>query len=244
MLESAFRAHPVPSRLTPYVRRVLCIQRRQSAPLRLPPSACVHLVCAVDASQPNRRRRVAVQLCRPTRGLSLPAHRNIFMVEFTPTGFFRLLGRPLGDSSRDVPDPSAPLARGVECASVRSHLAESQLPISSTALAAKVERAVQVLEDNGGMMRIADLAASLGKSPRQLNRSFAMVVGISPKTFAQICRIRRAIELLAEPKHDLLTIALECGFFDQAHFIKEMRRFLGAVPRDYRRLAIAGPASA
>lgn len=231
MHKSAVRAHPVPSRLTSYVRRVLCIEGRQDAPPRLPPSACVHLVCAVEAGQPNQQRRIAVQLCRPIRGLSLPPRRNVFMVEFTPTGFFRLFGRRLNDS--------APLAGSVECASVRSHLVGSQVPLASAVLAAKVERAAQVLEEKGGMIRIADLAASLGISPRQLNRSFSVVVGVSPKTFAQICRVRRAVELLADPKHDLLTIALECGFFDQAHFIKEMHRFLGAGPRDYRRTAIA-----
>lgn len=82
---------------------------------------------------------------------------------------------------------------------------------------------------------VSDFALSAGLSSRQLHRHYQNRFGISPKTYCSIQRFIHAKELLANDEDlDLADIALRCHFYDQAHFIKEFKRFSGITPSRYR----------
>jgi transcriptional regulator GlxA family with amidase domain len=103
-----------------------------------------------------------------------------------------------------------------------------------------IATAAAALEESCGNLRVAALARTAGLSARQFNRRFTAHYGMPPKRFAQLCRLRRALDMLAGPeRHSLAAIAVDCGFYDQAHFSKAMRRFLGAPPLEVRRATIA-----
>ncbi|HMV70392.1 MAG TPA: helix-turn-helix domain-containing protein, partial [Myxococcota bacterium] len=60
-------------------------------------------------------------------------------------------------------------------------------------------------------------------------------VGLSPKVIARITRFQAALRsLMRDPGVSLADVALEAGYFDQAHFIRDFRRMTGGVPRGYR----------
>jgi AraC-like DNA-binding protein len=99
-----------------------------------------------------------------------------------------------------------------------------------------VRTAAKLLYHTKGQCRIEELADSCHASVRQLQRGFQSVVGASPKLFARILRFEQAQRrLMTDSEIDLTGLAHECGYFDQAHFIKEFRAFTGKTPSEYAR---------
>jgi len=97
-----------------------------------------------------------------------------------------------------------------------------------------VRTAAKLLYHTKGQCRIEELADYCHASVRQLQRGFQTVVGASPKLFARILRFEQAQRrLMREGETDLTGLAHECGYFDQAHFIKEFRSFTGKTPSEY-----------
>ena len=84
--------------------------------------------------------------------------------------------------------------------------------------------------------RVADVQAALELSPHSLRRLFRAHAGIGPKTFARIERFRRLVRRLPG-RASWATLALETGYVDQAHMIREFRAFSGTSPARYRAVA-------
>jgi AraC-like DNA-binding protein len=78
-------------------------------------------------------------------------------------------------------------------------------------------------------VRIAELAQALGLSVDTLARRFAAGVGTSPKRFARAVRLRAAV-LAYSAGVTLTEVAMEAGYYDQSHFVREMRLATGQAP--------------
>ncbi len=102
-----------------------------------------------------------------------------------------------------------------------------------------VAAAVAWLEQGTGAKRIDDLTRYIGLSQSALERRFRRVVGISPKKFAALVRLRRAVRLRATGA-DFAAVALAAGYCDQAHFINDFRRATGRAPDAFFRQTPAG----
>ena len=97
-----------------------------------------------------------------------------------------------------------------------------------------VDRCLEQINSTRGQVSIAQLAGELGISNRQLGRRFENAVGFSPKEFARLSRFLHAVRALSERTQNTLTeTALECGYFDQAHFNHEFREFAGMTPGQF-----------
>jgi AraC-like DNA-binding protein len=82
-----------------------------------------------------------------------------------------------------------------------------------------------------GKASVHELAQSEAISDRQMNRKFERWVGFSPKKFSEIVRFQSVVsEISKNRKPDWRMLALEYGFYDQAHFIREFKRFYGESP--------------
>lgn len=79
--------------------------------------------------------------------------------------------------------------------------------------------------------RIAELSKRYYLSERQFERQFRQYAGLSPKMFARIVRFQAAASFYEADKMSLGNIALECGYYDQAHFINEFKFFSGLHPK-------------
>ncbi len=91
-----------------------------------------------------------------------------------------------------------------------------------------VAAADRIRADPGGV-RIADLATALGVSVDTLARHFTASVGVSPKRFARAARLRSAV-LSYAANATLTDVALDAGYYDQSHFVREMQRAAGLAP--------------
>lgn len=75
---------------------------------------------------------------------------------------------------------------------------------------------------------VAEVARSTGWTQRRLSQLFREQVGFAPKTWCRIQRFQRAIrQLHAGVEMPWPELALDCGFYDQAHFANEFRAFSG-----------------
>jgi len=93
------------------------------------------------------------------------------------------------------------------------------------------EAAVSVIMQTRGQTRVAELAAGVGWSARQLEREFRARAGLSPKVLARIIRFQRLLQLVGEaPLRQWASLALEGGYSDQPHMVREFREFAGQSP--------------
>jgi len=78
-------------------------------------------------------------------------------------------------------------------------------------------------------VRMAPLAQGLGVSADTLERRFGAAVGVSPKRFARAVRLRSAVLSYAADM-SLTDVAMGAGYYDQSHFVREMRSATGLAP--------------
>lgn len=81
---------------------------------------------------------------------------------------------------------------------------------------------------------IADLTAQIGLSARRFIQVFNEEVGLTPKLFCRVRRFQQVLHLIQrEQQVDWADVALSCGYFDQAHFIRDFQAFSGLNPSAY-----------
>jgi AraC-like DNA-binding protein len=106
-------------------------------------------------------------------------------------------------------------------------LAEARAP------AAGVEHAWSRLVETHGAAPVETLAEEVGWSRRHLLGRFREHTGLAPKVFGRILRFQRAAALMADPAGpSLCEIALDCGYYDQAHLNRDFRAFAGRTPTE------------
>jgi AraC-like DNA-binding protein len=93
---------------------------------------------------------------------------------------------------------------------------------------------VRTMLEDPAVVRVDELAERHAMSPRTLQRLFRRYVGVSPKWVLQRYRLHEAAERIAEGRDgDWAATALELGYFDQAHFIRDFKALIGASPAQY-----------
>lgn len=81
---------------------------------------------------------------------------------------------------------------------------------------------------------ISEVTAKTGLSPRRFIQLFEQEVGLTPKLFCRVRRFQVALRLCAgEEQVRFGEIALACGYFDQAHLIRDFKAFSGLSPTAY-----------
>ena len=101
---------------------------------------------------------------------------------------------------------------------------------------AAITHGVGMLQSTDGHLSVDALAVGCGLSARQLERRFLNEVGISPRLLASIFRFRRVFDLLEqEPSGRWVSAAIGAGYFDQAHMIRDFKRFAGQQPQAFYR---------
>jgi AraC-like DNA-binding protein len=80
---------------------------------------------------------------------------------------------------------------------------------------------------------IENVASRYGISSRYLQKIFLQYTGLTPKLFSKINRFQNSLLLVAKQNESLTSIAYECGYADQSHFIREFKSFTGYTPSGY-----------
>ena len=98
-----------------------------------------------------------------------------------------------------------------------------------------IDRAVRALAAPSAGRPVAETAEALGLSRRRFADRFERRVGLTPKRFARLERFRHALRLASgDAQVRWSDVAQACGYFDQAHFAHEFRRFSGVSPSEYQ----------
>jgi AraC-like DNA-binding protein len=81
---------------------------------------------------------------------------------------------------------------------------------------------------------ISSVIEEVGLSQRRFIRVFAHEVGLTPKLYCRVHRFQKAIaKTFVQRRFDWAELALECGYFDQAHFVHDFTEFSGLTPTSY-----------
>jgi AraC-like DNA-binding protein len=174
-------------------------------------------------------------------------------VKFRPGGFSGFLGRPLHEitdravSLRDVfgadgdalardaaaePEPARKIA-------LAEALLRERIPPADPEVDLVHEVVVDMLAVDPGTT-VAQIARRHAVSTRTLQRLFRRHVGVGPKWVLRRYRLQEAAEQLAAGERDDWTrLALDLGYFDHAHFIRDFRAVVGRSPAEYEALCAA-----
>lgn len=114
-------------------------------------------------------------------------------------------------------------------------LAESWIEqhLSSLKTQEKIDTCLKCIFISHGMIEIEELAETVQLGTRQLERLFKKVIGLPPKRYCRIIRFNYIFEVMKEQKDSWVRTALQSGFFDQSHFIKNFKEFTGEEPSSY-----------
>lgn len=94
---------------------------------------------------------------------------------------------------------------------------------------------MQQLQRYKGYISIQELMASLGYSQRYAERTFKNAVGFSIKKYAGIIKMQNALHMMIEEKNEESEIYSCLGYYDQAHFIHDFKKFTSLTPYLYRK---------
>jgi AraC-like DNA-binding protein len=97
-----------------------------------------------------------------------------------------------------------------------------------------VDYAVGSILRDPAVTRIKTIADKTGFSSKHFIKIFRDNVGVNPKTFLRIIRFQKAIgELEHNRAMSWAGLAVDCGYYDQAHFIDDFKSFSGFTPVEY-----------
>lgn len=84
--------------------------------------------------------------------------------------------------------------------------------------------------DRRGLVSVEQLASDAGVSNRQLERRFHREIGIGPKLLARIVRFQQVFRAVEQCNAAWADVAVECGYYDQAHLIRDFNQFAQQTP--------------
>ena len=207
-------------------------------------------VFADDCDTIGRTTRGALVHGPQSRYFVLDARRNVHVigVHFRAGGAAAALGVPaheLADRHVALEDLWGASAvrlrerllelRNVRCmfAMLEAHLTRRLRPML---VHPAISFALRDIVASRGGARVADLQRSVGYGARRFTQLFASGVGLPPKLYSRIQRVRSIVEASANTGMSWAELAGEHGYYDQPHLIHDFRAFSGVTPADYRPL--------
>ncbi len=177
-------------------------------------------------------------------------HTRVVAARLRPLGAWALLGGlPLDALTGQILDPEAVLGASARVRELHERMLEARdfgqaLDLLERWLAARLGaaraphaatlRASSLLATQEPELPVSALAREAGVSARRLHELFQREVGLPAKRIARILRFRRTLERLsADRALDLTELALDCGYYDQAHLYRDFRELAGLTPRAY-----------
>jgi AraC-like DNA-binding protein len=171
-------------------------------------------------------------------------------VNFTPIGARQLFGIPMLElSGRIVPIRDVLPARHRNLAERLQEIADWDERFDvlerslADCLAEAQERtnvvawAVRRIEQSGGTVDVRALTRQLGYSQRHVIAMFRDQVDLPPKLLARIIRFHRLVKHLRSGGGGTWAdLALEFGYYDQSHLVRDVRQFTGITPTAVRPL--------
>ncbi|MEO8609651.1 MAG: AraC family transcriptional regulator [Chloroflexota bacterium] len=177
----------------------------------------------------------------------LTGQGQVLGVKFRPGAFYPFVKTPVAQFTDDAicledvfgvatePLEKAILSRTEDGQMVElvEHFLRGRLPERDETIT-QVNRIIDRIVADRSITKVDDLLDHLDMNKRTLQRLFNQYVGVSPKWVIQRSRLHEATEQLARGDlEDCVQMALNLGYFDQAHFIKDFKMLVGQSPLAY-----------
>ena len=94
----------------------------------------------------------------------------------------------------------------------------------------QIRQAVNLIHTNEGNVQIPELFKSVNMSERNFRRCFSEMVGLSPKQYSRIVRVKSIVKYYKMNKHSFLDIFYNLGYHDQPHLINDFQQIAGVSP--------------
>ena len=172
---------------------------------------------------------------------------SVVGVSFKPGGAFPFLRMPAGELCDTTVSLDA--LWGAAAGDLRNQLLEATTPrarfeVLERALWKELSRGFDSHAAVGFALRrfmadphvatVAGVTEQIGLSPKRFIQVFRDQTGFTPKVFCRIRRFQQALDFMEGRKSvEWAKVALDCGYFDQAHFIHDFRAFSGINPTSY-----------
>lgn len=168
-------------------------------------------------------------------------------VHFKPGGAFPFLGLPasdLADTHVDLETLWGPSAGRLRERLCEARTSDERFQLLQQALLSRlservekhyaVSAALEMFGNNRAGPIVRETAKYLGLSQRRFIQVFKAEVGMTPKLFSRIQRFQQTRSFIQQnPLPNWATLALDYGYFDQSHLIREFLEFSGLSPTDY-----------
>jgi len=219
-------------------------------PERILPDGCVELILNFGAEfsqhcegrqQLQPRNFLVGQMTGPIL-ISPTGAVQLIGIRFHPGGtlpFMRLPLHEITDHVVELSSLSSKLERDLlHAASVSCSLLDKATAIEDFLTGELLSRkhdsrlmklAARIVE-SGGLVSVDQLANDAGISSRQLERRFLREVGLGPKLLARIIRFQQVFRAVEQCDAAWATVAIECGYYDQAHLIRDFHQFARQTP--------------
>ena len=169
---------------------------------------------------------------------------KVFGIRFKPEGIYNVFGIPASEFNQSYEDME--LVLGVKFREYCNRLRDTEqtaekLKITEDFLMKCYEqndrefsylnRAAEIIRNSDSHLKIENLPDEVYISLRQLERVFKQKIGITPKRYMRISRLNEVHRKLEENQQlDFTKVAFDCGYSDQAHFIRDFKSFMGVKP--------------
>ena len=179
----------------------------------------------------------------------------VIIAHLQPGVLHRLTGVPLNELTNQYVDADLLLNREVnhvnerlnECHSYRDMVLEVESFLLKLMRHCKrethrVDAAARYLLQHGEHVSMDWLAKETCLSTRHFERKFLERTGVSASTLGRINRFNRSVKLRnAHPGQDMLSIALQCGYYDYQHLVRDYKEFTGLAPTNFFRMDAKAP---
>jgi AraC-like DNA-binding protein len=239
-MSARYREHAAPERLRPFVECFWSMGPGEALPeYPVLPDGCVDIVYS-----PSTGPQIVGTMTRVQR-FTIAAGQLQIGVRFRPgtaLGFVRVPGCQTTDRLLPLDDAWGAEGRQLsarigEAKTAEQCIALLEAELVSTSESDVVRKMSAYIVQRGGQVRVDDLAFDAAMSARQLRRVFLEQMGLTPKHFCRVIRFRHSLpRLRGTPRGDWTQVALDCGYYDQAHFINEFREFSGYTPGEFAAL--------
>lgn len=136
----------------------------------------------------------------------------------------------LGQEGEDLTEKMMQARDNSQRLSIINHFLEQRLTFYERP---EIANAVQQIYSANGNINIKKLVMHSCLSQRQFERKFKEHIGFSPKTYARIVRFNALLWNYQKENATLTQVAVDFGYYDQAHFIQDFRQFSGYNPKTY-----------
>ena len=208
------------------------------------PHPCVHLVL-----ENNNSRIVGVVTGKYS--YYLVDKGKIFGFKFRPGGFYPFVQKPVSVlTDRTVPvneifnvdyeefkNNILSCTEDAAMVDIAEDFLRSCLPSHKDKNIAKINNIIDAISTDRGITQVEQLASLFNIEKRKVQRLFNIYVGVSPKWVIKKYRLHEILERLEEQGNiDWQQLITELGYFDQAHFIKDFKQFVGKSPTTYLKM--------